>query len=277
VQLAATEHLGTSVASARGFAHVDAELLGLNRRSLFSAMFSCPAHQVAAMRHTCLQGIACASVVPPAWLLHACPMCSQGHQRASPPATSAMVKHIYNTITTPAAHDAYHHLRHLFGLLFPAGGAPPPAGYPSPPQPQAGAAPGPYPPQQQQQLQQGPPGGSHFAQAPAGYPAMPAGAPPGFEFEKPNKPHEMQQQQGPAAVGYIAPGPGPSPGGAPYGVPLYQQQQQHQGHHPAPGYPVAVPGGMAVVSGPDQAQQEKCGCSIGWVLFGVSCNPRSLM
>jgi hypothetical protein len=27
---------------------------------------------------------------------------------------------------------------------------------------------------------------------------------------------------------------------------------------------------MAMVSGPGQVQQEKCGCSIGWVLFGVS-------
>jgi hypothetical protein len=81
------------------------------------------------------------------------------------------------------------------------------------------------------------------------------------------KPHEMQQ--GPAAVGYIAPGPGPVP----------HQQQQHPGEHhppgvqyaPAPGYPVGggVPGGMAVVAGPGQQQQEKCGCSIGWVLFGV--------
>jgi hypothetical protein len=149
-------------------------------------------------------------------------------------------------------------------------GAPPPAGYPYPPQPQPGAAPGPYPPQQQQPGPYPPTG--QFAQAPAGYPAMPAGGPPGFDnssLNPPMKPHEMQQQQGPAAVGYIAPGPGPSPGAGPH---MHQQQQQHPGQYaPAPGYPVGggAPGGMAVVAGPGQQQQEKCGCSIGWVLFGV--------
>ncbi|WIA07953.1 hypothetical protein OEZ85_007428 [Tetradesmus obliquus] len=149
-------------------------------------------------------------------------------------------------------------------------GGPPPAGYPYPPQPQPGAAPGPYPYPPQQQQQQGPPAG-HFAQAPAGYPAMPAGAPPGFaDGSPPMKPDQMQQQYDPAAVGYIAPGPGSSHGGAPH----HHQQQQHQGQQyaPAAGYPVGAggaSGGMAVVSGPGPQGQEKCACSIGWVLFGL--------
>ncbi|KAF6253054.1 hypothetical protein COO60DRAFT_1643465 [Scenedesmus sp. NREL 46B-D3] len=142
-------------------------------------------------------------------------------------------------------------------------GAPPPAGYPYPPQPQHGAAPGPYPPQQQQH---GPPGG-HFAHAPAGYPAMPAGAPPGHDNSSPLKSHENPQQQGPAGGGYIAPGSGPSPGAA------YHQQGHHPGAQfaPAPGIPMqgGGHGGMGVASGPGHQQQEKCGCSVGWVLFGL--------
>jgi hypothetical protein len=65
---------------------------------------------------------------------------------------------------------------------------------------------------------------------------------------------------------YPPPGSYPPPGGYP-----------PQGAGPAPGYPVvgapagAAPmGGMFVQQPVASPGKERCGCSIGWVLFGVS-------
>lgn len=51
---------------------------------------------------------------------------------------------------------------------------------------------------------------------PGGYPAAPAGAPPGAIPEVPLKGKQHEQQHAPSAVGYLAPGAaGPPPAGYP--------------------------------------------------------------
>eukprot|EP00775_Hariotina_reticulata_P002509 gene2509-2814_t len=151
----------------------------------------------------------------------------------------------------------------------------PPAGYPYPPPAgtvnapggfaatPAGAPPGVYDPAS----------AGSSAYQPSGYPAAGQQASPFPSIPEPEKPFQQQQ---PGA--YPGTQPGAYPAGAYPGHYAFQPAGYHHQAQPVTGYPAGPAhgppvGGMAVEATPSQGGKAGCcgpeGCTVGWVLFGI--------